>query len=81
MRYMGVLLFIPMLAIAANVLIWEKDALDTFYDSQVGLTIDTPYWVEQTLSALGHTYTTVATLPTNLDPYDVVFVMLGWFRC
>ncbi len=81
MKYLGVMLVLPVIALAANVLIWEYDTLDVFYDSQVGLTINTPYWVEQTLTAAGHTYTTTQTLPGNLAPYDAVFVMLGWFRC
>jgi len=81
MKKIFLLFILPIFVFAANVLIWEKDSLDTFYDSQVGGTVDTPYWVQQTLTALGHTHATVNTLPSNLAPYDAVFVLLGWFRC
>ncbi|OGC41314.1 hypothetical protein A2Y85_07965 [candidate division WOR-3 bacterium RBG_13_43_14] len=81
MKYFCVLLILPVVALAANVLVWEYDSLDTFYDSQAGGTIDTPYWIQQTLTALGHAHTTTSTLPSNLAPYDAVFVLLGWFRC
>jgi hypothetical protein len=76
---LGVL--IPVLGLAANVLIWEKDTLDIFYDGQIGATISTSYWVEQTLTQLGHAHATVTTLPSNLSSYDAVFVLLGWYRC
>ncbi len=73
--------FFPILLNAANVLIWEYDAADIFYDPQLGRSVDCPYWLEQSLTANGHTYTTTNTLPSDLSPYQVVFVTLGWFRC
>lgn len=77
----SLLVLTPILASAAHVLIWEYDSVDVFYDAQLGRTVDCPYWLQQTLTANGHTYATTNTLPTNLDPYNVVFVTLGWFRC
>lgn len=75
------ILLIPFLANGYHVFVWNFDTLDVFYDSQAGDTIDCAYWLEQTLTANGHTYVTGTSLPGNLGPYDVVFVTLGFFRC
>lgn len=74
-------LLIPFLANGYHAFVWNFDTLDVFYDSQVGDTIDCSYWLEQSLSANGHTYVTGINLPVNLNPYDVVIVTLGLFRC
>jgi hypothetical protein len=63
------------------IFIWNYDALDTFEDPDLDATVDCAYWLEQTLLANGHTYTKSTALPTSLDPYDIVFVTLGWYRC
>lgn len=75
------LLLIPFIAHAAHVYVWNYDPLDRFYEPAVGDSVDCTYWVEQTLAGDGHTYVTGTTLPANLNPYDAVFVLLGWFRC
>ncbi len=71
----------PFLTRADHVLIWNYDPLDKFYDSAVGDTIDCAYWLEQSLTGNGHTYEIETSLPANLNPYDVVLVTLGWYRC
>jgi len=71
----------PMLAVAANVFIWNCDPLDKCYDSTVGDSVDCSYWVEQPLDANGHTYVTGTSLPADLSGYDAVFALLGWYRC
>lgn len=63
------------------IFIWNYDPFDVFDDPDVGATIDCSYWLEQTLLANGHTCTKGTILPANLEPYDIVFVTLGWFRC
>ena len=64
-----------------NIFIWNYDALDVFDDPVLGGTVDCAYWLEQTLLANGYPFTKSTTLPASLDPYDIVFVTLGWFRC
>lgn len=83
MRYLSIILLIPIVASAAHVLVWNYDPLDKFYDSEVSGSVDCSYWVKQTLTANGHTYDVRngKTLPSNLDPYDVVLGSTGWFRC
>jgi len=73
--------FIPILAAAANVFIWNYDPLDRFYEPAVMDSVDCAYWVEQTLDSCGHTYVTDTLLPADLTGYDAVFALLGWFRC
>ena len=75
------LLLLPFFAHAYYALIWNYDAVDKFYDSQVGDSVDCTYWLEQSLDANGHTFQTRTSLPGNLDSYDVVVVTLGGFRC
>lgn len=75
------ILVFPITAMAANVLVWNFDPLDRFYDAEVGDSVDCVYWLEQTLAANGHTFSTNVNLPLDLTGYDVVFVTLGWYRC
>ena len=78
--FLSIILF-PFLLEASHVFIWNYDQYDTFYDSEIGTTINCIYWLEQILTAEGHTYDTGNSLPTNLNNYDVVFVSTGWWRC
>jgi len=73
--------FLPFIASGEHFFIWNYDPLDIFYDAQIGDSIDCSYWVEQTLTANGHTFIKETFLPTDLSAYDAVFVLLGWFRC
>jgi hypothetical protein len=66
---------------AAQIFIWNYDPLDTYYDAQLGSTIDCAYWLEQTLSGNGHTVQTGEALPADISSYDVIYVTLGWYRC
>jgi hypothetical protein len=80
LRYV-LIIFLPFMMNAHHVYIWNFDTEDTFYDPQISDTIDCTYWLEQTLTANGHTYITGISLPGDLSPYDVIFVTLGWYRC
>ncbi len=76
-----VIMFIPFLASAANVFIWNYDPLDRFYETATADSVDCAYWIEQTLDNCGHTYVTDTLLPADLSGYDMVYALLGWFRC
>ncbi len=78
--FFAMLLF-PFLAQAANVFIWNYDPLDKFYESEISDSVDCAYWLEQTLNTNDHTFNTDTLLPTDLSPYDVVLVTVGWYRC
>ena len=64
-----------------NVLIFNYDQVDLLYDAAVGDSIDTGYWVEQTLLSLGDTVDSGTTLPSDLSSYDAVFMMMGMYTC
>jgi hypothetical protein len=67
---------------AARVGIWNYDTLDRFEDPELGTEIDCAYWVQRSLSSQGHHVEVFdADLPEYLDRYDVVFCLMGWYRC
>lgn len=75
------ILLIPSCLDAAYVLIWEYDTLDIFYDPVLAESVDCVHSLQKALLDNGHTYVTYPYLPTELNPYDVIFVTLGWYRC
>lgn len=81
MKYLLILLFVPVLASAANCYIWNYQATDTIYDAEAGATVDHTYWLRQILTSQGHTFTMDTLLPSNTNNYDVVFAMCGWYNC
>jgi len=78
---LALIFLIPTLLYSANVLIWEYDTLDIFYDPVRAESVDCPHNIEKALIDNGHTYETYPYLPSDLTPYDVVFVTTGWYRC
>jgi hypothetical protein len=72
---------LPLLTYGARVCVWNYDPLDRFYDPEVGDSIDCAYWVENLLRAQGHTVEVFTSLPTDLSQYDIVFCLMGWWRC
>lgn len=75
------LLAVSGLCLASNVCIYNYDQVDLIWDSALGDSIDTGYWVEQTLLALGDNVDSGTTLPTDLSSYDAVFMMMGMYTC
>lgn len=76
------LLLLPAAGYSANVCVWNYDPLDRWYDAEVGDSVNSAYWVERTLADLGHTVTVAETyLPSDLSDYDIVFCLMGWYRC
>jgi len=81
MRLMILLLVVSGICFASNVLIYNYDQVDLIYDAALGDSIDTGYWVEQTLLALGDTVDSGTIIPSDLSSYDAVFVMMGMYTC
>jgi hypothetical protein len=75
------LLMLSGLCLASNVYIFNYDQEDLIYDPVVGDSIDTGYWIEQTLLSLGDTVDSGTALPSDLSPYDAVFMMMGMYTC
>ena len=82
MKYGILLAAVVALAPAANVCVWNYDTLDRWYDPGLGDSIDCAYRVVEGLTAMGHTVTQAdGYLPSNLDPFDAVYCLMGWYRC
>jgi len=81
MKYLLMLLLVPVLASAANCFIWNYQTTDTLYDAEAGATVDHTYWLRQILAGQGHTFVMDTLLPSNTSEYDVVFAMCGWYNC
>ncbi len=75
------LILVSGLSLAANFCIFNYDQVDLVYDPVVGDSIDTGYWVEQTLLSLGDTVDSGTELPADLSVYDGVFIMMGMYTC
>lgn len=79
---LALLLLLPGALQAANVCVWNYDTLDRFFDPQVGDSVDCSYHVAATLEDLGHSVSVSNRyLPSSLDDYDIVFCLMGWYRC
>ena len=76
-----VLLVVSGLCLGSNVYIYNYDQVDLIWDPVVGDSIDTGYWVEQTLLSLGDTVDSGVDLPADLSSYDAVFMMMGMYTC
>jgi hypothetical protein len=73
---------LPAVALAANVCLWNYDSLDRWFDPAAGESVDCARNVRQALVAQGHAVTVARqNLPTDLSEYDVVFGLMGWYRC
>lgn len=73
---------LPVVALAANVCVWNYDSLDRWFDPAAGESVDCAYSVRQALVAQGHTVTVAEQyLPADLSGFDVVLGLMGWFRC
>lgn len=81
MKYLYLLITVPLLAFSAHCFIWDYPEPDSIYDSEAGMTIDDTYWLRQALTTLGHTFDMDTILPSNIAPYAVVFAMCGWYDC
>ncbi|MCD4820004.1 MAG: hypothetical protein K8S23_15070 [Candidatus Cloacimonetes bacterium] len=72
-----ILLLLPCLIFAQQVLIWDNDEDSDFLDPEGTNEIGCEYKIQQALTENEITFTTVSTLPGDLSDYDVVFVTLG----
>ncbi len=62
---------------AQNVLVWDNDNGSDYSDPDNGVTRSCEYGIVQALSANNINYTTLSYLPSYLDNYDIIFVVLG----
>ena len=64
-------------AFSQSILVWDKDHDKLFQDPEGAGLVDETYGIKKALDANGYSYTVVKTLPSDLTPYDIVFVIMG----
>lgn len=64
---------------AQDILVWDKDHNKTFPDPEGAGAVDATYGVTKALDACGETYVTSMTLPTDLTPYNIIFIVMGTY--
>jgi hypothetical protein len=73
----GLALCFTLPAFSQSILIWDKDHNKTFSDPEGAGMVDATYGIKKALTENGYTFTTVTALPSNLNPYDIIFTILG----
>ena len=63
----------------SEILIWDNDQGSTFYSWESGLVESCHKGIEQALNRNGYYPAVVSRLPEDLDSYEVIFVVLGFF--
>jgi hypothetical protein len=66
---------------AYNILVWDADLGDQYYDPDTQQLIGSEVNLVSALTNCGQSPQTVTTLPGDLTPYDMVFVCTGWYTC
>lgn len=64
---------------AADILVWDNDRDATVFIKAHRRIAGTEVPVREALEAAGHDVTVVKSLPDDLERYDAVFIMLGFF--
>jgi hypothetical protein len=69
------------LAQTQQILIWDHDkgADNMFYDPEGSGYVGCEYGIQRALSQNGVAATTLLYLPTDLSPYDAIFIVMGWY--
>jgi hypothetical protein len=75
----AIVVFMAAPAFSQTIYIWDKDHNKLFSDPEGGGQVDASYGIKKALDNNGYTYTFGTTLPTDLSPYDVIFVVMGTY--
>ena len=73
----GLVLCLAAPAFSQSILVWDKDHNKLFPDPEGAGNVDATYSVKKTLNNLGYTHTVTYSLPADLSPYDIIFVIMG----
>ena len=66
-------------AFSQSIFVWDKDHNKLFPDPEGGGNVDATYGVTKALTANGFSFTKSITLPADLSPYDIIFVVMGTY--
>ena len=73
----GLALCMALPAFSQSILVWDKDHNKTFQDPEGAGLVDETYGIKKALTENGYSFTAVQSLPSDLTPYDVIFVIMG----
>ncbi|MCP4631702.1 MAG: hypothetical protein GY855_02165 [candidate division Zixibacteria bacterium] len=74
-----ILLIIPCLSIAQNVLVWDNDEDSEYIDPETGALVACEYGIIRALEANDVDYIIVSDLPNDISEFDITFVELGLY--
>ncbi len=63
----------------ANILIWDNDAGSSFFSETTGQYEGCQTALERVIKEIGYDVSVVRRLPESLQPYDAVFITLGFY--
>ena len=75
----GLALCFAVPAYSQEILVWDKDHNLKFQDPEGAGLVDATYGVKKALTENGYTFPAVLSLPADLSPYDLVFVIMGTY--
>lgn len=64
-------------AFSQSILVCDKDHDLLFHDPEGAGNVTATYGITKALDDNGYAYTKVAGIPTDLSPYDIVFLVMG----
>ena len=83
--FASLIIFVPFISYAANILLWHFDPLNLDHDPdpEAGMDIYSDYWLKESFKSIGvaYDYHDDTLLPADINSYDVVFANLGWMVC
>ena len=75
----GLMLCFSLPAFSQSVLILDKDHNKTFVDPEGAGFVDATYGVKKALDECGYTYKVMYSFPSDLGPYDIIFLVMGTY--
>ena len=73
----GLLISVATPAFSQDILVWDKDHDKLFFDPDGAGMVDATFGVTRALDACGETYDEGSTLPADLTPYNIIFIVMG----
>lgn len=74
---LGLFLSLASIASSQNILLWDKDHGKVFLDPEGAGPVDASYGIEKALIQNGYGFTQTKSLPSDLNPYQIIFVVMG----
>lgn len=73
----GLLFSITTPVLSQDILVWDKDHDKMFFDPDGAGMVDATFGITRALDTCGETYDESSTLPVDLTPYSIIFIVMG----